>query len=139
MEFKIPGLCARIKEESGWALGHHDLQNVSIVAVHEKHDHLTSLAQVKLLDGDNVGSEMEVPIHVLQPLHPFGSECKDRSAILLQNHYNHGLMKGSAMSGAKMEKVKLRSYIDQEWLCERSEVPGAADIEVPATDLCLLE
>lgn len=107
--------------------------------VHEKHEHLTTTAEVKFLDGDSVGWEIEVPIDILQPLHPFSSEFKDRYAVLLQNHYNHGVMAGSAMSGAKMEKVKLASFVDQDWLCTRIEVPGAADIEVPATDLCLLE
>lgn len=139
LEFNIPRLCAQFRDDQDFMGGRYAKRTVIIRSVLEGKEGLGSYTNVTCTDPEMGDEEIDdVPIEYIQPLYPLNSGFRNRHAILLQNHMVHG-RKGMEVSGAKKEKVVLRTFGDQEWLCGRIQVPGAADIEVPATGLCLID
>jgi hypothetical protein len=137
LDFNIPNICAQFREDTGFLNGEFDKRAVVVTHVKESQSGIEDTAHVKFLDD---GSQFSgAPIKYLQPLYPFSASHQNSHAILLQDHVVNAFQRGAEVSGAKKEKVVLRTFGDQEWLCGRVQVPGAADIEVPATELCLID
>ena len=138
LEFNIPGICAVFREDSSFMGGAFSSRPVLVRAVKEAREGLTSTADIELLDEDH--AEISgVAIDHLQPLCPTSNRYLGKRAVLLQNHLilGRGRME---VAGAKKEIVSLMTFgDDQEWLCDRINVPGAAGIEVQATALCVVE
>lgn len=138
LEFKLEGIQAQIREDADYADEKYAGRIVTISKVWEEKDYLQSTANCFFADGEERGTPLEdVPIETFAPHYPLGGHYQNRKAVLLQNHVVHG-RRGPEVAGAKKEIVLLRTYGEHEWLCGRIQVPGAADIEVSATGLCLM-
>jgi hypothetical protein len=137
LEFNIPRLAAQFREDDDFMGGRFSNRTVVIRSILQGKEGLGNYANVSCTDEQGDDQIDDVPIEYLQPLHPTSAGYRNRYAILLQNHIVSG-RRGPEVSGAKKERVVLRTFGDQEWLCGRVQVPGAADIEVPAMGLCLL-
>ncbi len=136
LEFNMENICAEFREESSFMGGVFSSRPVVVRTVNEAREGLTSTVDIELLDEDH--AEISgVAIDHFQPLCPLSSRYQGSQAVLLQNHLIPGRTR-MEVAGAKKEVVILRTYGDQEWLCGRINVPGAADIEVQATALCVL-
>jgi hypothetical protein len=136
LEFNIPNICAEFREDSSFMAGVFSSRPVVVRTVNEAREGLTSTADIELLDEDH--AEISgVAIDHFQPLCPITNRSQGQQAVLLQNHLIRGRVR-MEVAGAKKEIVVLRTFQDQEWLCGRVNVPGAADIEVQATALCLM-
>jgi len=133
LDFRIPGLNIKFKDNSEWFGGKFDGQQVKLVAVLEGasgRDNHT--ATVQFPDRDETGG---VPIEILQPVYPEGQEYRGFKAVLLQD----SIEVGRQVSAAKMgEIVVLNTYGDKEWLCERTQDRQTnEDIEMREMALCL--
>lgn len=138
LEFNVQKLAARFREDDDFMGGRFANRTVMIRYVIEGKEGLGNYAHVTCTDEEGDDEIDDVPIEYLQPLYPTNASYRGRHAILLQNHMVSG-RRGFEVSGAKKERVILRTFADQEWLCGRVQVPGAADIEVSAMGLCLVE
>ena len=133
LDFRIPGLNIKFKDNSEWFGGKFDEQQVKLVAVLEGasgRDNHT--ATVQFPDRDETGG---VPIEILQPVYPKGQEYRGSRAVLLQDSTEVGRQGQAAKKG---EIVVLGTYGDKEWLCERTQDRQTnEDIEMKEMALCL--
>lgn len=133
LDFRIPGLNIKFKDNSEWFGGKFDDQQVKLVAVLEGasgRDNHTATVQFR--DRDETGG---VPIEILQPVYPKGQEYRGSRAVLLQDSTEVGRQGQAAKKG---EIVVLSTYGDKEWLCERTQDQQTnEDIEMKEMSLCL--
>ena len=132
LDFRIPGLNIKFKENSEWFDGKFDGQQVKLVAVLEGasgRDNHT--ATVQLPSRDETGG---VPIEILKAVYPEGQEYRGFKAVLLEDSTEVGRQGQAAKRG---EIVVLSTYGDKEWLCERTQDRQSNDIEMSERALCL--
>ncbi|KAG8836180.1 transcription elongation factor spt5 [Serendipita sp. 399] len=128
LKFKIRGIHAQIRDTSDFFDGQLNNQEVVVENVSEGKAGLMHMAMVsKVGDNDN---KYDVPITELQPFHPVGEIYKNKQAILLDDQV------GGPM---RQERVVLRAFLDQEWLCGKTANKAAADFEVMVDSLCLVD